>query len=325
MRPSPTPPIRMTTSKATTREPDEDTRAPNPPGGLTPAAAADAAKKRAELAAKAVGGLGTSLVSAIGLAKFSDVWPWPGGGGSWLALVGLLSGFAAMAVAIGGLARRLWHVNEPVIWRSNPRLIIGLRDASEKTIVRRVFDEMASVNDVPSLLAYEARGARWERISRHLSPEIAKKLGEAASVIRSEVTVTHQRANLRVVQHRIHEAFFAGGATVLYVTFFLGLLGFGLGADNLQSGRSDSIALAKACAEAKTAGAANLPPACAGASPSSPSPSPSPPTALEEVATARANLAEALAACEKAAMDEGRNPCLALRRALEETVQPTDD
>ncbi len=40
------------------------------------------------------------------------------------------------------------------------------------------------------------------------------------------------------------------------------MLGFGIGADYLQSERTDTIAVAKSCAEARTSGAVNLPSIC---------------------------------------------------------------
>ncbi|MDQ4005030.1 MAG: hypothetical protein M3135_01855 [Actinomycetota bacterium] len=68
-------------------------------------------------------------------------------------------------------------------------------------------------------------------------------------------------ASLRVVQ-RSSRAFRGRGAILSYCLAIAGVLGFGIGADYLQSERTDTIAVAKSCAEARTSGAVNLPSIC---------------------------------------------------------------
>src|SRR3954447_23859947 len=58
-------------------------------------------RKRADLTAKALGALGTTAVSAIGIAKFADIFPLP----PWrpwvvVACIGLLLGFCALVVVV---------------------------------------------------------------------------------------------------------------------------------------------------------------------------------------------------------------------------------
>src|SRR5947208_3296494 len=52
-------------------------------------------RARADASAKAIGVLGTSVITAIGISKFADVFPFPGGGLAW---VGLTQALAALNV-----------------------------------------------------------------------------------------------------------------------------------------------------------------------------------------------------------------------------------
>lgn len=288
--------------------------APTPPSPY--AAAAEAVAKRTELAAKSLGGLGTTVVTAVGIAKFSDVWPYPPG--SWLAVVGVVGGFVLMAAAVAAFSYRLWGVNQPIIWRTDPARVIKLR-RGELNLVLPLYDEMAHLNEVESLRAYEARALRLERVSGRVPPRMKDSVAKQAATIRAEISATHARANLRVVLHRANRAIRGAGAIFAYALFLVGVLGFGLGADYLQSQRSDAIALAKSCSEAGTAGGGPiLPPICHGVSPA-PTSSPNP---QEEVASAVEGLGSALVACESAvqASAASEHACDPIRSAMSDML-----
>jgi hypothetical protein len=95
---------------------------------------ADGIRRRADLAAKTFGGLATTAVSAIGIAKFADVFPVPPGEKPWL--IGLIGGFVVMLIVVGFFTYRLWRVSEPVVLRSSVEAMgDDLRDDDEKGIV----------------------------------------------------------------------------------------------------------------------------------------------------------------------------------------------
>jgi hypothetical protein len=211
-------------------------------------------RQRADLTAKTLGGLGTSAVTAVGIAKFGDVFPWPGGVEAWVALIAIVSAFITMAFVVAFFTRRLWSVSEPITMRSSIDAI-SLRDEEEKQLVSRVFRDMAVLNGAASLESLEARAHRLSRISEHVQHETAVKLKQDAQEIMGGIYVTYGRAAVLVNRHRASQAISGRRARIAYAGFVIAVVAFGIGADYLQSERADRIALATACAEARTAGA----------------------------------------------------------------------
>jgi hypothetical protein len=223
---------------------------------------ADRLRQRADVTAKTLGALGTTVVTAVGISKFSDIFPLPEGA-QWIAGA-VIFGFVLMASAVAAFSYRLWRVNEPIFWRSDLDLVTDLW-GGERESVEPIYEEMGRLNETGTLRAYEARADRLERISKRISDsEWITELKDRADEIRGEVSSTHARANLRVVRRRLSKALTGFWARVFYGFFVVGVLLFGIGADYLQSERSDRIALAKNCAEARTAKAleSQLPSIC---------------------------------------------------------------
>ena len=226
------------------------------------AAATEKIRQRAELSAKALGALGSTLLTAVGIAKFSDVYPLPDDAGVVPRVV--IAGFGLMALAVLSIFVRLVNVNEPIIWRTDLSQVRGLKK-KERAIAELELEDTATLADVESLRSYEARGHRLERVARRLPDEdLSAKVRVEADGIRAEAMATLHLANLQVVRYRSSQALKGAGAMVAYVLFILGLVLFAVGADYLQSERSDRIDIAKRCAEARAADAIEeeLPPIC---------------------------------------------------------------
>jgi hypothetical protein len=225
--------------------------------------ATDKLRARADIAAKSLGALASTVLAAVGIAKFADVMPFPFDAGwwSWLALFALIIGFVGMATVVAGLTRALARLDRPLFMSTDPRKIDKLETRDERRRVRTIFREVAALNGVASLRAYEARAHRLERIADRSDHETAKRLRSRAALIAAEVMATQNRARLVVVRNRTSKLF--GRRFALGLAFFLiSLIAFGISADYLAAKRTDEVTLAKSCAEAEGAGASTLPSAC---------------------------------------------------------------
>jgi len=281
---------------------------------------AEAIRQRTDLTAKTFGGLATTAVSALGIAKFADVFPMPPG--EWPWTIGLIGGFVLMLAVVGLFTARLWKVSEPIILRSSAKAMLRkpggeLRDDDEEKIVEDIYNEVAELNRAPSLRAYEARAHRLLRIADRSDDQRAAKLGARASTIIGDILATESRALMIIVRRRATHAVGDKKAMVAYALFIVGIAGFGVSANRLDSERTGSVNIAKACADARTAGAAKLPAICG--SPSTPAAS----TPAAERAQAIKDLGAALGRCE-ATLPKGTSPdpCAPLQRAFTEAIAP---
>ena len=213
--------------------------------------AADKIRQRAETSAKALAALGTTAITAVGVAKFADVFP-AEGQGIWV--VALLSGFAAMVIAVLLFSSRLWNVNQALFTTSNVATMTdldgGKSDKSEeRDAVRGVYEDMARLNAAPSLQAYEARALRFERIAERSVDEVkSKRLLDRAALIRAEVRATQWRAAALVIRKRAWKAATGPAVAAISALFVIGLMSVGISADALESARGQTDR-AKACAE----------------------------------------------------------------------------
>jgi hypothetical protein len=220
-------------------------------------------RKRAETTAKVLVALGTTVLTAVGIAKFSDVYPRPPGNGAYLAIVILIASFLAMALVIVFFTLKLWRLTEPLVMASDPEEIGDLRGKKELDRVNEVYDQVADEKNVESLAAYEARADRLDRIARRTSDgKEAKRLGDEASVIRTEVVTAMGRAALAVMRYRTASAIRGWPALGAYLAFFIAVLSFGLSADKLDSARAGEVKVATDCAAAQKGGATTTPPIC---------------------------------------------------------------
>lgn len=221
-------------------------------------------RARADLAAKVIAGLGSTLVTAIGIAKFSDLFPLPPDITKEiiLAITGVIFGFAFMVAAVIFIALRYWKATELIPLRSDLTRL-ELDDDDERKLVIEAFDDVARLNDVPTLLAYEARAHRLERIARWLPKEDAGRTTSEVALIQTEVLATQNQARRRIVRRRVSMAVRGRGAIAMYSLFVVGVILLGFGADYLASERTDAVAIAKACADARAVDEdIDLPPIC---------------------------------------------------------------
>lgn len=217
--------------------------------------AADKIRQRADTSAKTLAALGTTAVTAVGVAKFADIFPAEGQG---LWVVALLAGFAAMVIAILLFSSRLWNVNQPLFTTSNATTMTDLdagwrwrrpKPDKEQVEVRRVYEDMARLNAAPSLQAYEARALRFERIAeRSVDGVKSKRLLDRAALIRAEVRATQSRAAALVIRKRAWKAATGPAVAAIAALFVIGLMSVGISADALESARGQTDR-AKVCAE----------------------------------------------------------------------------
>lgn len=248
--------------------------------------ASESLRQRADLAAKVLAGAGSTLITAIGIAKFSDLFPAPPdptnvswledvpvlGDLRWLtdlttgsrvelAMVGVIGGFVFMIAAVMAISYRYWKVSEPIPMRSDlNRLELKKK---ERDLVSSTYAEVARLNDVKTLNAYEARAHRLERIAKWLASKDAERARADATLIQTEVLATQTQARLRLLRGRVANAVRGRVSVLLYLLFILGVILFGLGTDYLASKRTDEITVAKACADARAVETGlDLPPIC---------------------------------------------------------------
>jgi len=280
--------------------------------------ASESLRQRADLAAKVIAGGGSALITAVGLTKFSDLFPTPPDPSnikwleSWpvvgrvdllvmhaigsrveLAMIGVIGGFVLMLGAVGFLAFRYWKVTEPLPMRSDLARM-DLKRKKELKLVEDTYEGVATLNDVCSLLAYETKAHSFERIAKWLPMEDANEVRAEAAQIQTEVLATQVQARLRVLRQRVSKAVRGWLSVLAYAIFIFGVLAFGIGSDYLASERTDAIAVAKACADArKVEPKLTLPSICGDAKSEDESDLETP----TQIATARRQLASELEDC----------------------------
>lgn len=225
--------------------------------------ASEKLKSRADLTAKAVGGVGSIVLAAVGLSKLGDAFPLPTN--DWEAVVAvvlLFVSFVVMAAVLAFFTLRLWRLNTPLILSSDPSEMSDLQGQSELDDVTKIYKQTADLNRVPSLAAYEERAHRLQRIAEHTDDAMARRYRAEAAEIVSEVLATEARAGAVVIRRRAGNAIRGRWAFIMYCLFVVAVLVFAGSADALDSKRSGEIAVAKSCADARKAGVMNLPGIC---------------------------------------------------------------
>jgi hypothetical protein len=226
--------------------------------------ATDKLRERSDAAAKSLVGLGTAGLTAVGISKFSDVFPVPPG--ETASVVVVIVAFVVMAAVLVSVTLLLLEANGPVIAEVDADDMSD--DVGERIAIRRIYDAVARQNGVPALRVYAARGERLQRIAdRKATATDATPIQAKATRIRAETEAAMARAVLLVSRQRTTAALTDWRAGVCAVLFTIALLAFGIGADRLDSKRSGEITAYKACAEADAAHAMKLPRICDGVVP----------------------------------------------------------
>ncbi|MGW4211321.1 hypothetical protein ACWEIJ_25235 [Lentzea sp. NPDC004789] len=236
--------------------------------------AADKIRANAGTAAKTLGGVGSAVVAAVGVAKFSDILPLPGrgwsDGGVLVLLAVTLVGFGAMGWAVLALTGKLWLVGEPVFTTADPAEM-DLADHEEKRLVKKAYRETVKLNfsadefaaftpaEKSSLKAYEQRAIALELDAEAdgLPPEERAVLRTRATAIRTDIRATQARAAALVVRTRAAKIGKPGPLYGFAALFAAGLVASSLCAGELSARRTSElestdrkVATVKACADA---------------------------------------------------------------------------
>ncbi|MGI8729557.1 MAG: hypothetical protein ACR2LK_06130 [Solirubrobacteraceae bacterium] len=219
-------------------------------------ASIEAVRSRADLTAKALAALGTTALSALGIAKFADVYPLPPGG--WdahlvLATVASVGGFLLVAVAIALFTTRFWKVSSPIFVSSDLDEMKGELSSPQRKRAQLRYDHIARRRDAPSMRAYEARAERFDRLASSTDEPQRSELRAAAALIRAEVAAAGAHVGADAVRDRATQTLRGWGARGVVASFLVGLVAFGLGTDYLDGERKGRTEIAKECAAATKA------------------------------------------------------------------------
>lgn len=278
-------------------------------GGRTAADYRDVADKlrsRVDVYGKTLAGLATVGTGAVGLAKLSDLYPEdadPSPPGIVIAVLGLLFA-AAGAITI---AVMLMKAGDAAVVEVDPS--DGELSREERGTISPIFTATARRFGFSSLPALAEKESSLRRSVTRLPAGEARTDREArADELRVEIALALARGQVAVVRKRATKAVSGTVAKCCYAAVALGLVAFALAADWSSQDRGDRIATAKACAEARKAGATKddlKKTKCANPGAASTADSPSP----EELRTGLAlRLTRLLTLCEKDAASKQTSP-----------------
>lgn len=233
--------------------------------------AIDTIRTRADTSAKATAALGTAGLSAIGLAKFADVFPMQPTLVNVLFGVVAVGGFIALGLSLAWFTARLWRVDQPVSMPTTDdevREQLTEKPLADSTIAR--YERVAAQNGAPTLRAYEARGQRLARVAERMASTDPRRpaLIKTAKAIEEEVEAVKAEAAADTVRIRAKEVVTGPGTRWATLAFVVGLAAIAVGSDHLDSERTGKVSVAKECAAAgkalgeQTVAERDLPPIC---------------------------------------------------------------
>jgi flagellar motor protein MotB len=283
-------------------------------------AAADATRSRVDLFGKTLAALATLGTTAVGLTKVGDLFPNDGHEAwAWAAVIGLaLAALAALAVAV-----RLMDAGNPD----------EIQVDNTQALSQPIFLAAAGRFGFKTLsgLQERERGLR-AAAARAADDDERTRRTALADEIKLEIDTALARAQMLNNRQLATNAVSDGGAKAAYAAVIMGLLLFALGADAVSSDRTDATAAAKACGDARKAGATATELARAhevcDAEEAKPDPTPQPPTAAQARADIAGQLTEVLKACTALVPDGGSTEgkplatkdCAPIRDALPEVL-----
>jgi len=207
-------------------------------------------RTRTDTSAKALATLGTAGLTAIGIEKVADVFPYPDGGWPFVALA--LVSFVAMIGVIVAFTRRLHNAGAALRTSSDPARMSD--DPDEQQEISEVYTRTATLNGEESLSAYEGQAHALERQADAENDSATRQgLQQRAARIRAEIRATQASAAHKVVSDRLTAAVSDANARSLGVGFVVALLVFGVSVDWLDGQRTSGPAALKGCADARTA------------------------------------------------------------------------
>jgi hypothetical protein len=259
-------------------------------------------RTRTDTAAKALAALGTAGLTAVGIQKVTDVFPYPDGGAPFVVL-GFV-GFLTMVVVIVCFTVRLYTASEALNTSSDPDRMT--RNVKERAQIRTIYNRMALLNDHPTLLRYE-RSAQDMQSLADAETDNAKRrdLGDLAARMRAEIRATQASAAHAVISARLRRTLSDVKTKTLGVVFIW-----------LDSERTAQAAALKGCADAITAKVPTgaLPKFCKAAVPEAPTGR----TGAQHMASHLSNMAALYSTCVDTALQDKQplTTCDSIRKQL---------
>lgn len=199
--------------------------------------------------------IGGGAVGAIGYQNLTNVFPY--GGPDW-ALGMVLGGGVAMTVVLIWMIKRFYQASR-VVYTSSDRLHMNEADrltCEERLLLNGLYQREARKRGAGDLESFEDKGQELARAADGSEDEKeALKLRKQSLRILTQVSAVHMRAAYLILRRRVTTAGYGKLSIVLYAVFALGWFSMAFGSDWLESERTDAIAVAESCAEAReTAG-----------------------------------------------------------------------
>ena len=235
-----------------------------------------AIRKRTDLTGKAIAGVGAGAISALGIAKLTDLFPLEGP--DWLIAL-IIGGLLVAGASVVVVFMRYDTAQRPFVTVSRIGRL-AFRNGKEKKLVRKIYDDAGRLNSVKNLAAYEAKAIALLR-QAETEPDLKKKaeLSSEADLIMAEVHAFQVRGAHAVVRERARWATSGAVSLACYALFFLGLATASISYDALTNEREKTTnerneALAdldlttkqvehqKLCAETAAAGVVDPSPDC---------------------------------------------------------------
>jgi hypothetical protein len=213
---------------------------------------ADDLRASADRAAKALIGLASIGLTAVGIAKVGAVYPWPSDGWDATWVIVLFAGFVLMVTSVVWFVIRFWKATRPLAMSTENATLRYYMNGAELAEVNRIYREAIEhapfcadqrlldvvVDDDQPLSTYELLADRWEQeaLLSPGSPISGRRLSQVVR-IRAEIDRAEQRAKLVLVRRRMTNALTRWPTYVAALLFVVGLLGFAVAADRLESER----------------------------------------------------------------------------------------
>ncbi|MFB6722887.1 hypothetical protein ACFCV3_22100 [Kribbella sp. NPDC056345] len=310
---------------ATEGAPEADTRTAADYGKV-----ADSLRNRVDLFGKTLAGFATIATGAVGLTTLSNLVP-EDATPHWLRIGLAVAGLLLAAFGAITLAVLLMKAGDAAVVEVEK---LGLTE-DEKRLIDPIFTEAARRFGLSSLGALDEKEISLRRSAARMPVGDTRKFREERALeIRTQVELALARSQVAVVRRRASSAVSGTLAKCCYAFVAVGLVVFALAADASSQNRSDQIATAKACAEARKAGATVADgldvSGCLAVAPT-PAEAPAKPSSQELRADIVLRLGELLTVCEKGSVSNpetaagsvkfGPGDCQAIKDALTAILQ----
>lgn len=213
---------------------------------------ADKLRTRMDLFGKSIAAIATLGTGAVGLATVGDLAP--RGGSSWFAALVAILGLLLAAWGAVRVAAALIQVNQPVVLEPDDNMLD--LEAAETSDVARIYADSAQRFGMSSLVGLQDRESALRLAAAQSETDEGRvRRTELASEASDEIQHALARARWALVRRRSSEAASGNSAKKSYLMVAGGLLAFALLSDVATANQTDNIDIAKACGDARKAGA----------------------------------------------------------------------